>query len=102
MMAAAADNGVIIGAVAKTCSLLADSGDSLISAVEGIGKGEGFIVAAEGNPNRERKSGQARLRIPPFAELRTIGPNRKSDNSPIAQSAATDLRRSDFGVNQKR
>ncbi len=54
LMAAAADNGAIIGAVAKTCSLLADSGDSLISAVEGIGNGEGFIIVAEGRSERHK------------------------------------------------
>jgi len=38
-----------------------------------------IIAAAGKNPNRERKSGDARLRIPPSAELRSIGPSRNSD-----------------------
>lgn len=53
----AAANNVLLGSVAKTCSLLADNGDSLISAAGKISNGkEGFIVVAEGRSERHRAS----------------------------------------------
>ncbi len=51
---AAAANNVVLGSVAKTCSLLADNGESLISAAEEIGNGEGYIVVAEGKSERHK------------------------------------------------
>ncbi|MBI2143107.1 hypothetical protein HYU20_02080, partial [Candidatus Woesearchaeota archaeon] len=55
LMAAAAENNVIIGAVAKTCSLLTNSGESLTSAADAISGGkEGYIVVAEGMTERHK------------------------------------------------
>ena len=55
LMAAAADNHVIIGSVAKTCSLLTDSGKPLLEAVQGIaGNNEGYIIVAEGLNERHK------------------------------------------------
>ena len=53
LMAAAADKNIIIGSVAKTCSLLTDAGKPLLEAVEGVsGKNEGYIIVAEGLSER--------------------------------------------------
>lgn len=51
---AAAANNAILGSVAKTCSLLADSGESVISAVEKISPEEGYALIAEGKGERHR------------------------------------------------
>ena len=49
LMAAGVDNSVVIGSVAKTCSLLTDSGKPLLEAVQGIaGNNEGYIIVGEG------------------------------------------------------
>ncbi len=53
LFAAAAARKAIIGAVAKTCSLLADSGEPLIEAAERASSGkEGYILVAEGKSER--------------------------------------------------
>ena len=55
LMAAAASNNAVIGAVAKTCALLTDNGESLTSAADGISEGkEGYIIVAEGISERHR------------------------------------------------
>lgn len=53
LFAAAAARKAIVGAVAKTCSLLADSGEPLIEAAERASSGrEGCILVAEGTSER--------------------------------------------------
>lgn len=53
LFAAADDRNITIGAVAKTCSLMADSGEPLIEAAERISSGkEGYILVAEGISER--------------------------------------------------
>ncbi len=49
LFAAAAEKKVVIGAVAKTCSLVTDSGESLIEAAGKASSGkEGYLIVAEG------------------------------------------------------
>ncbi|MBI2145686.1 hypothetical protein HYU18_05210 [Candidatus Woesearchaeota archaeon] len=52
---AAAAKNAIVGAVAKTCSLLADTSESLISAAEKLGGGkEGYIIVAKGKSEKHK------------------------------------------------
>ena len=49
LYAEAKENDIAVGAVAKTCSLLTESGESLIAAAEAISNGqEGYAVIAKG------------------------------------------------------
>ncbi len=55
LFAAAADKNVTIGSVAKTCSLITNNGEPLISAADGISEGkDGYIIIAEGICERHR------------------------------------------------
>jgi len=48
LMGEAKENDVLILSVAKTCTILTDSGESLIAAADRIGNGQGYVVAAAG------------------------------------------------------
>ena len=48
LFAAAKENSAIVGAVAKTCTLLTDSGKPLLEAVGELGEKEGYLIIAEG------------------------------------------------------
>jgi hypothetical protein len=51
----AKNNKVRVGGVAKTCSLMADNGNALISSVEAVsGENEGYLIVAEGKTEKHR------------------------------------------------
>lgn len=96
MMAAAADNKVIIGAVAKTCSLLTNGGEALTSAADAISEGKkGYVVVAEGVTERHKaavavarlnssSSYLFRIEAATAEDLKKLLPELKSQSNDIA------------------
>ncbi|HIG98767.1 TPA: DNA double-strand break repair nuclease NurA [Candidatus Woesearchaeota archaeon] len=90
---AAAGNGVVHGSVAKTCSILASNGDSLIGAADSVSGGEaGYILVAERRHReavaiaRLNRSSQHLFRIeaPTHEHLKKLLPELKAQSNDLA------------------